>query len=167
MRMSNEQRQSRSGRKVTLAVICLKNSFLSQILGFLYLMTSLISALIFFSSLTASSTTFPSTFSLSILNSHLFWLKAMLPGRQDEITFPRPPWSPHCWVPPPASSLSPVPTNPWSVPECRSETLEPRTFNLWKGAKCKEGKLEKYALSSVETKRVRPYSCFLVKLSGG
>ena len=38
-------------------------------------MTSLISALIFFSSLTASSTTFPSTFSLSILNSHLFQKK--------------------------------------------------------------------------------------------
>ena len=35
MRMSNEQRQSRSGRKVTLAVICLKNICLYAISGYL------------------------------------------------------------------------------------------------------------------------------------
>ena len=35
MRMSNEQRQSRSGRKVTLAVICLKKICLYAISGYL------------------------------------------------------------------------------------------------------------------------------------
>ena len=56
--MSNEHKQSRSGKKVTLAVICL--------------ITSRISPFIFFSSLTASSTFSPASFvSFSILNSHL------------------------------------------------------------------------------------------------
>ena len=47
MRMSNEHKQSRSGRKVTLAVICL--------------ITSRISPLIFFSSFTEFSIIFPSS----------------------------------------------------------------------------------------------------------
>ena len=142
------------------------HKLLSQILGFLYLMTSLISALIFFSSLTASSTTFPSTFSLSILNSHLFQKKGpcFLDDKMNS----------HLSKTSLVSTLLSTTTSFFTLP-CTNQSLicarmSLRNFWTWNIQLMERSQVErkeKYALSSVETKRVRPYSCFLVKLSGG
>ena len=112
IRMSNEQRQSRRGRKVTLAVICL--------------ITSLISPLIFFSSFTAPSTTFPSpSTSFSILNSHLSRVSLV-------------------------STLFRTTTSFLIFLNSNQSLICARTFSR-----------NLLTSESVETRRVRPYSCFL------
>ena len=171
MRMSNEQRQSRSGRKVTLAVICLKNSsslycFRSQILGF---------PLTWWHPWSPPWSSSPP------------WL---LPRQPFPPPFHSQFWTPTCfrkrghasWTTrwnhlsktSLVSTLLSTTTSFFTLP-CTNQSLicarmSLRNFWTWNIQLMERSQVErkeKYALSSVETKRVRPYSCFLVKLSGG
>ena len=167
MRMSNEQRQSRSGRNVTLAVICLNNStsdffHKSWVVPIPDNIPDLCPDLLFLLDCF-----------LHYLSLNLFALNPELPPVLIQNHAAWRTRQNHLSKTSLVSTLLSTTTSFFTLP-CTNQSLicarmSFRNFWTWNTQfmERKEHWKENYALSSVETKRVRPYSCFLVKLSGG